>query len=281
MNSDGVIYNQEFNIQHTIDEKLKDPNLKLKFGNNEFSLAEINNMFPTTEKKIDMFIEWDNMCQYTCIGLVDKINELIKENRKINLHDFVRRETYPDAIDYVKKVVFPELDSVLIDKVMTKYYTEILSKSPVTDFFNKLNLMKFMLNSVTFMFRYNVKGLDSLVDSISSEKFNSEVSCKYVIYETEERERLAIKELATKEIYVVPDMGLYYQAMIEYDKENTTILGYNNHTGISPYILAYYFNEFDKVGLEGPNDIHLSFLQEYLPTEEELKKEFEEQEEVK
>lgn len=281
MNSDGVIYNQEFNIQHTIDEKLKDPNLKLKFGNNEFSLAEINNIFPTKEKKIDMFIEWDNMCQYSCIGLVTKINELIKENRKINFHDFLRRDIYPNAIDYVKKVIFPELDSKLIDKVMIKYYNEIMAKSPVTDFFNKLNLMKFMLNSVTFMFRYNVRGLDDFVNSISSEKFNNEVTCKYVVYETEDQERYAIKELPIKEIYIVPDMGLYYQAMIEYDKENTTIMGYNNHTGISPYILAYYFNEFEKVGLNGPNDIKLSFLQEYLPTEEELKQEFEEQEEVK
>ena len=33
MKNDGILYNQKFNISHYVDEKLKDPNLKLKFGN--------------------------------------------------------------------------------------------------------------------------------------------------------------------------------------------------------------------------------------------------------
>jgi len=271
--SDGVLYDQKFDINHIIDEKLKDPNLKLKFGNNEFSLAEINNLIPSKEKKIDMFIEWDNMCQYSIFGIVSVINSLIKEDRKFNFHDFVRRDKYPNSIDYVKKIIYPDIKPELIDKTIKKYYAEIMSKSPVTSFFTKLNLMKFMLNSVTFMFRYEVDGLDKLISEISEDKFNNEVTCKYSVYPSEEYEIEAIKKLPLKELYVVPDMGLYYQTMMENDKEYSTILSYRDHNGMNPIILAYYFEEFINNGLDGPNNISLDFLREYNPTEEDIKKE--------
>lgn len=269
--SNGVIYNQEFDMIQNIDEKLKDPNLKLKFGDNEYSLAEINNLFPSTEKKIDMYIEWENMCQYFAIGLVSKINEIIQEDRELNLHDYVRRDNYPNGIDYVKNVVYPDLDPKLIDQVIVKYYSDIMAKSPVTQFFSKMDLMKFMLNSVTFMFRYPIIGLNSFVDDISNSKFAGQVKCYGVICDNEDKEKNEIRSKPTREIYVVPDMGLYYQSLINYDKRNTTLLSYNNHNGMSPFILSYYVNEFEKIGLEGPNDINLTFLQEYMPTEEDVK----------
>lgn len=260
--TDGVIYNQNFNVNHYIDEKLKDPNLKLKFGNNEFTLGEINNIIPSKEKKLDIFIEWENMCQYFAIGLVVKLNEIIKQNREFDLLKFLKRDDYPNGIDYVKKVIFPDLKPELIDGVIKKFYIEIMEKSPVTDFFERINLMKFMLNSITFMFRYEVEGIEYFVEEIAQEKFNNEVRCNYAIYTSEEMEIKAIKDFPLKELYVVPDMGLYYKTMIEYDKECTNIISYENHNGVNPYMLAYYFNDFVLNGLEGPNDITLSFLQE-------------------
>lgn len=263
MKNYGVLYNQKFDITHTIDEQLRDPNTKIKFGNNEYSLAEINNLVPSQEKKIDMFIEWDNMCQYNAIGLVKVLNGLIEENRKLNLGEFVRRNEYPNGFDYVKKVIFPDIDSSLIDQTIQKYYAEIMAASPLTDFFTKINLMKFMLNSVTFMFRYDIKGLDNFVKEISNNKFNSELYCKYSIYPDEETEIRAIKEFPLKDIYIVPDMGLYYKAIMDAKKTDTTILSYKDHNGMNPYILAYYINEFEMNDIPGPNNVILNFLQEY------------------
>ena len=120
MKNDGILYNQKFNISHYVDEKLKDPNLKLKFGNNEFTMAEINNIIPSKEKKIDLFIEWDNMCQYTAIGLVSLLNELIKENRSIDIKKFMERDEYPNGIDYVKNH-----SSEDIAKVILNYFPDV------------------------------------------------------------------------------------------------------------------------------------------------------------
>ena len=269
---DGVMYNQKFNVSHYIDEKIKDPNFKLKFGNNEFTLAEINNILPSKEKKIDIFIEWENMCQYMSFGLVSVINEIINEERKIDIRQFMERTEYPNGFDYVKNVIYPDLDPKLIDGVIKKYYTEIMSRSPLTDFFYKMNLMKFMLNSVTFMFRYDVEGLEKLVNEISNDKFNNEILCKCCVYSTEEMEIEAIKKMPLKELYVVPDMGLYYKAMIENDKECTTILSYLKHNGVNPYVLGYYFSDFICNGLDGPNNIDLSFIHELQYDEKELEK---------
>ncbi|MBR1818098.1 MAG: hypothetical protein IJ772_04540 [Bacilli bacterium] len=269
---DGLIFKKKFDgIQYNIDERLKDPNFKVKFGNQEITMGELNNLLPSTEKKVTLFIEWENMCQYFAFGLVSKLNEITGENRKIDMKKFVRREEYPNAIDYVKNVTFKDCKPELIDKIIKKFYKEIMEMSPITDFFAKMNMLRFMLDSVIFCFRYNVDFLDDFVDDIQKTKFNDKIRCTKVVLENEASIKNYLETTSTFDIYVVADMGIVYQTLMVKNKHNTTIMGYRDHNGISDPVMAYYVNEFLQYNIPGPNNIILSFLDEYKPTEEDYK----------
>lgn len=272
MNNDGVIYNKKFNLVENIDEQLLDPNKKIKFGDGEYSLREIRNLIPSKEKKVRLFIEWDNMCQYTALGLLSKLNEITGEKRTIDIAKFVRRENYPNGIDYVKYEIYKDADPKLIDSVITKYYPEILLKSPITNFLAQINFLSFMTESITFMFRYHHPKLDELIEDISHNKLMDRVYCNKTYLPDEFCEEKYIKATSTYDFYLVPDMGLYYQTLINEGKHNTSIMGYRDHNGISKEILALYINAFYKDNLPGPNNIFLNFLDEYRPNQEDKEK---------
>lgn len=273
MNSNfGLTYDNKFKFIENIDEELKDPNKKIRFGDGEYTLREIRSLIPSREEKIRMFIEWDNMCQYTAFGLVEKLNEITKQNRKINLHDFLRRKEYPNGIDYVKNVTYKDAKPELIDGILKKYYPEILQMSPQTNFLIQLNFMSFMTESVTFMFRFDHPQIENLLADISNVKFNNKVVVNKMVLPNEEAEKKYIKLASTFDYYLVPDMGLYYQELLNLNRNNTSIMGYRDHNGISDAIMAFYVNVFYKDNLPGPNNIYLAFLDEYKPTKEDEEK---------
>ena len=265
---DGVIYNKKFKIEEHIDDELLDPNKKIKFGDGEYSLREIRNLIPSTEQKVRLFVEWDNMCQYTAFGVVEKLNELTGENRQIDIKSFMRRDLYPNAIDYVKNIVYKDADSKLIDSIITKYYPEILQKSPITRFLSQINFLSFMSQSVTFMFKYDHPKIDDLLFDIQRNKFDDKVQCTKIILPDEKSEVNYIKLASTFDFYLVPDMGLYYQTFMNEGKHNTSIMGYRDHNGINRSIFALYVNAFYMDNLPGPNNIFLNFIDEYTITKE-------------
>jgi hypothetical protein len=258
---DGVQYKNTFQFQHQIDDFLKSGN-KIKFAGNEFSLSELNSLFPPTENKISLLIEWDNMCQYTAFGLVSVLNDLCETNEKIDLVKFFERRDYPLGFDYVKKEIFPKIRGEIIDSVIINYYPEILESSPITKFFNSLNLLKFMLSSVTFLFHHDIpdEALGDFMEDISFNKFNKEIGCDYIKIMKEENEIEFIKR--TKfDLYVVPDAGLYYKTFLDKDIKERNILTYLLHNGISPLIIAYLESTFK--GIKNiPNNISIQYLTE-------------------
>ena len=258
-----IIFNKKFKFTHNIDDELLKPGKKILFGGKERTLAEMNELFPPTENKISMFIEWDNMCQRNAIGLNSVLSDILKDNRKLDLKSFFERNNYPNSFDYIKKVLYNDCDEELIDKLIIKKYSEITSKSPVTEFFNKLFLMKFMISDIVFMFRYNNESLSDFVKEIEDKFFKNGVKCDYRVLKNEDEEIENIKKDKFYDPYVVPDAGLYYKTFIDLDKRNTTIMTYRAHNGINPYLLSLYINEFLMQDLPGPNGISIDFMEEY------------------
>lgn len=269
---ENIMLNDGYSIKHHIDKELLEPGKKIKFGDGEYTLADINNLLPATENKVKLFIEWDNMCQYNAIGLVSVLNEITGEDRKLDIKSFYTRTEYPNGIDYVKNVIYHDCDNKLIDSVMLKYYPDITSRSPKTLFFTKLNLLRFMLDEVRFMFRYNHESIPELVREIQNTFFDNKIRCEYSIYPTEEDEIKNIKDNTLSDLYVVPDMGLYYKTFLDLKKDSVNILSYRDHNGLNPYILSFYLNEFVVNDLPGINNINLNFLEE-IKIKDEVKNE--------
>ena len=263
----GLIYDKHFSLERMIDTNGMDLDQKLKFGDGEYSIKEIYNMVDNSEKSIRLFLEWDNMCQYSVLGLVAKLNEITGEKRRLDFEKYMRREEYPNGIDYVKNVIYKDADPKLIDKIMAKYYDEILLMSPANKILSQLNFLSYNTETITFMFRYNHPALDSLISDIMINKLNNKVNCNKVILPNEEAEKNFIKS-TTYNFYMVPDMGLYYQTLLDNEKGDTAIMSYRTHNGVSKPIMAFYINAFFAHGLPGPNNIELNFLDEYEFTKE-------------
>lgn len=257
-----IYIDKKFSFTHNIDEELLKPGKKLMFGGKECTLSQLNEILPPTENKINIFVEWDNMCQRTAFGLNTLLNEILEEDRKIDILKFFNRQDYPNGIDYVKNIIYNDCDNDLINTLISKKYSIITRKSPVTEFFDKLKLIKFMLSSVVFMFRYENASLKDFIKQIEDTVFDGKVRCDFKVLRTEEDEIKNIKNDILYDLYVVPDAGLYYKTLIDLDKRNTTILTYSHHNGINPYLLSVYINKFLLEDLPGPNGIIINFLDE-------------------
>jgi hypothetical protein len=259
---DGVLYNNPtIDVIHNIDKSI-DPNKKYKFGGNAYTISEINQMLPVSEDKVSFLIEWDNMCQCMAIGLVDLLNSILSQSRQIPLEDFFTRDdTFVDNLDYVVDMYKNTTRKELILATYKAYYPEIMQKSPVTLFFDRLNLLKPMAKSITFIFRHNFPGLSDFVQTISKEKFFSTVECTYTIA-NDESSHIKLAHQSNSSVYIVPDMGLYYDTFMKFNKKNKTIISYNDHNGINKYLLAMYVNIYMDDSAKPPNNIRLNFINE-------------------
>ena len=62
---ENIMLNDGYSIKHHIDKELLEPGKKIKFGDGEYTLADINNLLPATENKVKLFIEWDFWVVFT------------------------------------------------------------------------------------------------------------------------------------------------------------------------------------------------------------------------
>lgn len=260
-------------IIKNIDERLKTE--PIEFGGKTYTLSEINQLLPLSEDRVSMVIEWDNMCQYMAVGLVTVINELLKKDKIIDLNTFFTRDNdYPDGIDYVKFEFFKNtLRPDIIHKIYENYYKQIMERSPITLLFDRINLLKPMVSNITFIFKYEFEGIAEFVQDIANTKFVNTIECHYYVLKTEEEHNNFIRTLDA-DIYVVPDMGLYYHTLLELNRKNKTLLSYIDHNGVNEYILAMYANVYSDTSSRPINNIRLGFIEEVISEHKEEEKEY-------
>jgi hypothetical protein len=255
-----MIFDEKFKFEtHPITNI--DPNQEFEVGGNKYTIAQLREVFPLQEKRFSCFIEWDDMCQYTAIGLYEILKENFDKKVEFNIYDFFTRKDYPKGIDYVKKILFPSIPEKTINLIYKEKYGEICQMSPKTDFFSRMFLAKLVYESITFCFPYYDPSLDTFVKEIQHEFFHNKVICDYVILRTDaEKKEFYIK--TNFDIYVISDAGTCYDTLLTNKKEDRSIITYDNHNGINEYIISIYLLYFESNDMYGPNRIALKFLSE-------------------
>ena len=273
---DGVLHNHEkVEVIHNIDERLKNGEL-IDFAGSKYTLSDINQIMPVSESRISLLIEWDDMCQYMCVGLVSVINKLLKQNRVLNLMDLFKRKDYPYGLDYIKYVFYKGIiNPDIIDEIYTKYYLDIMQRSPITLFFDRINLLKPMVDNISFVFSRAFSYMDEFVSDINLNKFNNTINCNYHVSYNDENTIDKILKINNSTLLIVADMGLYYKLLLDTKKKDKTIVSYINHNGVNSYILAMYANVFMKEDARPINGIRLDFLNEIKEEETKEEKEYE------
>ena len=104
----------DINLKMKVDPNLKDDTV-LQMGDNQVTYGELKDMYKVVNQEpIRCLIYWDDVCQYTSLGLIEVINALFKTDAKIDFeHFFTRLNDYIYGIEYVYKILL--LDYVQSD----------------------------------------------------------------------------------------------------------------------------------------------------------------------
>ena len=95
----------DINLKIKVDPNLKDDTV-LQMGENQVTYGELKDMYKVVNQEpIRCLIYWDDVCQYTSLGLIEVINALFKTDAKIDFeHFFTRPNDYIYGIEYVYKI---------------------------------------------------------------------------------------------------------------------------------------------------------------------------------
>ena len=74
----------DINLKMKVDPNLKDDTV-LQMGDNQVTYGELKDMYKVVNQEpIRCLIYWDDVCQYTSLGLIEVINALFKTDAKIS-----------------------------------------------------------------------------------------------------------------------------------------------------------------------------------------------------
>lgn len=255
-----MIFNDSFKFTVNPVEGV-DIHKEFEVGGQKYTIAKLREMFPLQEDRYSCVVDWDDMCQYTAVGLSEALNEIYNLNTEFNLVDFLSRTNYPNGIDYVKRMLYPNIPESTINEIYRKNYAKICQVSPKTEFFNRMFLAKLVYKSMTFIFPYEIPGLGAFVGDIEREIFTNKVSCDYIVLSNDEQKKEFYKK-GTHDIYVVANGGICYEGLLLKNREDKLIITPDNHHGINDIILVMYLMVFEQNDLPGPNMISIQLLAE-------------------
>jgi len=241
-----------FKTQHIVDDSHPDSEIVRYYGQ-EIALGQLRRGFNDLEHLGNMSIFYDDMFQYTSLGLLDLIFELKHINSPLPLNDFFKRGIFGNK--FVK--VIAELwgvSAVEVDAIEKKYYPEILRRSPLSkNAVPFLNLRK-SIRSQTLIFRHKFKEVHEVFDGIRDQYNGADGG--YVSLEFDytngqsEREYLANVPKNRQErfeITVAQDLGAVME-FFDTRKLNGTIISTVKHNGatdeqlfnaVSDYTVGY------------------------------------------
>lgn len=153
-----------FKTTHSTDDNHPDSEIVRYYGQ-EITLGQLRRGFNDVEHLGNMSIFYDDIFQYTSLGLLDLIFEIKNINSPLPIKSFFERDCLGN--DFVKSIcALWGIDKKEVDFIERKYYSEILRRSPLSkNAIPFLNLRK-SLRSQTFIFRHPFKEVNEVFDSV-------------------------------------------------------------------------------------------------------------------
>ena len=170
INDKGQDFRTKFDIDtinHPDSEIVKIYGKKFRLGDVRATCQMYN------ERMSNMTIFYDNVFQYTSIGLMDIIFEKYNIPSNIPINEFMNRSVSSDK--FVKTVCglwgVSEKD---IDDIERENYIEILKRSPLTKNTVAFLKMRQFLNGQRFVFKYQCPEMSSVLYDLGSSYVNAE-----------------------------------------------------------------------------------------------------------
>ncbi len=170
---DSYLDKTSLKTNHIIDKKAHpDDELVYNFGK-MVRLGDLRALCDTyEERKLNMYVVFDDVFQYTSLGLLELLFELHDIRFPIPYEEFFKRQKF--ANDFVKDTVkFFGISSEEVDAVEKEFYPVILARSPVSKNAEAILRLRKMLATQKFIFKWPCKMISDIMDEISGGYYTS------------------------------------------------------------------------------------------------------------
>lgn len=223
----------EFQFIYKKDPELN-PDTVIYNGKTETTYKNILEDFPINKDvPISVLVYWDDICQFTSIGLIEILNALFKSNANIDLeHFFDRPNEYCDGMKYVYKIFEKTLKPEDIDKVKKANYWHLLEISLKSSLFTSLNRISSFINNIGFFFPYRFDNCDSLRTGLNKFFFDDKKPDGVKFYYGNKIEFNSILKDGLYNSIVTPDITTTYKYILDNDLKRISIIGPDSHNNI-------------------------------------------------
>jgi hypothetical protein len=242
--------NSQFNVTMKKDPNLKDDTI-LKMGDNEITYENLKEMYKVkNHEPIRLLVYWDDVCQYTSIGLIETLNALTEGNAEIDIEHFLQRPNeYELGITYVYKLFEKVLTKDEVDFVRDRFYWKIMQISLKSKIFQSIMSISSFITQIGFFFPTKFETWDQLRIDIHGAYFkdmNPEIIQFYHGKTLDDFNN--ILKLSQYNCIITPDIKNTYNYIMDNDLERISIMGPNMHNGISDEVYEVFekFKNFPK-----------------------------------
>lgn len=176
----------DFRTTYDIDSVAHPDSEIVKIYGKEYALGVVRNVFGDHEEKNNgMIVFYDDVFQYTSIGLLDIIFELKGIQSPLPINEFMERKC--SGLKFVENICsIWGITRQEIDYINKTYYAEILERSPLSSNSKSFMMMRQFLDSQLLVFRYNCNGLNKIFEKLR-EEYKNAITDKYVSLELDFR----------------------------------------------------------------------------------------------
>lgn len=225
--------NEKFQFIYKKDPKLNSSTI-IKNGEEETTYGNILEDFPIKkDSPISLLVYWDDVMQFTSLGLIEILNALYKTNAQVNIeHFFERPNSYSNGMNYVYKLFEKSLKKEEIDKVKREKYWQLLEISLRSSIFAGLTNINTFIDNIGFFFPYKFFNCDSLRIGLNKYFFNDKNPNGVKFYYGNEVTFNSILDNGLYNSIITPNITATYKYILDKDIKKIAIIGPDSHNGI-------------------------------------------------
>lgn len=225
--------NEKFQFIYNKDPKLQSSTI-IHNGDQETTYGNILEDFPIKkDSPISLLVYWDDIMQFTSLGLIEIINALYKTNAKINIeHFFERPNSYSNGMRYVYKLFEKSIKKEEIDKVKKEKYWQLLEISVKSSIFASLSNISSFIDNIGFFFPYRFTNCNSLRVGLNKHFFNDKKLNGVKFYYGDKITFNSILDDGLYNSIITPNISATYKYILDKDIKKIAIIGPDSHNGI-------------------------------------------------
>ena len=261
---------EKYKTTYTIDKEKHPDSEVINFLGRKMTLGEIRSQYAKfDERKYKMISFYDDIFQYTSLGLYDLICDKYKLNDKIPIKAFFNR-TEVDGIDFVVNTInklHPEigLTKEIAKTIERENYDAIISRSPFSKNFDGLCKIRETLSHHMMVFKYKFDGYDAFLKSIS-ERVDTDYTTFEPVFlngasDSELYESIPESRYSYFDMVVCNNAKALFDFIMEKNIQEVMLLTPINHNGVPPEDLALYSLLLEGTG---PNNSQIQYISEEI-----------------